>query len=637
VNFSRRALQAAYWGAPSLFCLLLYRHGFLAWFRADDFAWLGLAPQVHSFRDLLGSLFLPAAQGTLRPWSERAFFMAGFSLFGMDPLPFRIVIFVTQFANLALMAAIGTRLTGRRAAGFCAAIFWVVNGGLVEPLGWVCVYNQVMCAMFLLLAFYFLMRSAEAANAGDARKAKRFEIAQWLVFLAGFGAQELNLVYPALAAAYIVWAAPRLFRRTLPMFAVSIIYVLGHNRVAPPPRSGDYAVHLSASTFRVLATYWEWSVGPLQLKTPLNVSAWVLPAGVAVVSLALLAFAVWQLRARAWAAGFCLAWYVITVAPVLPFRDHLTEYYIYIPLIGLCWLGGWAFVEAWAVLPSSVAAGLSSSLLKMLATVLALLYVFLVLPRTLEGEEWNYRLTLRVRDLVEGVARIHELHPGKTILLDGVDTAQFYNGVLDHPYAALGIENVYLTPGSERRIDVHPDLGDIAEFVLPAEIAFRGLSQGATVVYDVTGPQLRNVTSTFAALPQVATTPQRVDAGSVLAAYLLGPEWYPIDGDHRWMPIRASLRIGGPAAPGQKLYLHGNSAARQLSEGPTVVTVTIDGAPLAPAQIPPGAESFDLSFALPSSLVGKSELHVVVEVSRTFRPAGDNRDLGLAFGIFEVR
>jgi len=38
---------------------------------------------------------------------------------------------------------------------------------------------------------------------------------------------------------------------------------------------------------------------------------------------------------------------------------------------------------------------------------------------------------------------------------------------------------------------------------------------------------------------------------------LSGPEWYAIDGNHRWMPGRATLRIGGPSAATQQLYVHG--------------------------------------------------------------------------------
>ena len=91
-----RARRAAWWAAPSLLCLLLYWRGFTAWFRADDFAWLGGGIYIQNFHDLLTALFAPQAQGTIRPFSERAFFMLGFSLFGLDALPFKIVVFATS-------------------------------------------------------------------------------------------------------------------------------------------------------------------------------------------------------------------------------------------------------------------------------------------------------------------------------------------------------------------------------------------------------------------------------------------------------------------------------------------------------------------------------------------------------------
>jgi hypothetical protein len=53
--------------------------------------------------------------------------------------------------------------------------------------------------------------------------------------------------------------------------------------------------------------------------------------------------------------------------------------------------------------------------------------------------------------------------------------------------------------------------------------------------------------------------------------------------------------------------------------------------------IRPGENAFELVFALPDSVVGKAEMRVTVEVGRVIRPASDPRDLGLAFGTFEVR
>jgi hypothetical protein len=368
-------------------------------------------------------------------------------------------------------------------------------------------------------------------------------------------------------------------------------------------------------------------------RTPFNVPPWLVPAGVAIVSLALLAFVARQFRGgvlpsvNARAVAFCLSWYFITLAPVLPLRDHLTGYYVYIPLIGLCWLGGLAFAEAW----------IADTRAKAAATALALLYAFLVLPRAVEGSQQNHQLTIRVRDLVQGVARAHELHPGKTILLDGVDTDQFWNGIADRPFNAIGIDRVYLTPGSEQHIDAHPDWGDIDVFVIPTDVVSKGLDRGEMEVYDVTGPRLRNITAAYAALPRERRAPERVDVSNPLTAYLLGPEWYANDGTHRWMPRRATLRLGGPTAPGQQLYLRGVCSPEQLRAGPILLTVTVDGSTPVTAGIHPRSDIFDASFPLPDSVVGKSEMEVVVEVNRTFRKPPDHRDLGLAFGVFEVR
>jgi hypothetical protein len=229
---ARPALNAAYWIAPSLVCLAIHWLGFRAWFRADDFAWLGQALGIDSFGDLMRALFAPAAQGTIRPWSERAFFMGGYALFGLNSLPYRVVIFGTMFADLALVASIGRRLSGSAAAGFWAAIFWAMNGTLMEPLGWACVYNQVMCGFFLLLALYLLMRYTETG-------ARRYQVWQWAVFLLGFGALELNVVYPALAAGYTWLCARKYFRGTLPMVPVSIAYTAIHMLAAPTPKTGE--------------------------------------------------------------------------------------------------------------------------------------------------------------------------------------------------------------------------------------------------------------------------------------------------------------------------------------------------------------------------------------------------------------
>jgi hypothetical protein len=640
VRCSARLAGAAYWLVPSLLCLALYWRGFTAWFRADDFAWLGTGLYIRNFHDFLVAIFAPQAQGTIRPLSERAFFLVGFSLFGLDALPFKIVVFATQFANLALVASIGARLTGLRWAGFFAAVFWALNSSGIEPLGWSCVYNQVMCGFFLLLAFYFLLRYVETGE-------RRYNVYQWAAFLAGFGALELNVVYPAIAAAYTLLVGQagyplgppanqflpnsssrsHYFRATLPMFAVSLVYALAHNAAAPAWKTGGYAMHFTGSMFRTLGKYWTWSVGPTFLFTPYYLPKWLLPAGIAVVSAGLLGFLACRLRAGGRAALFCLVWYLVVLAPVLPLRDHQTEYYVFLPAIGLCWLGGWAAVSGWREGTRGRAAVMA----------LAAIYALMGVPTLLATSQWNHAITLRVRTLVEGVAGIHERYPSKSILLEGVDTDLFWNGVLDRPFRLFGMDHVYLAPGSEKRIAAHPDLGNIDDYILPADVVAQALKREELVVYDVRGARLRNITEVYAALPRESGLPLRVDAASPLTSYLLGPEWYGSDGDHRWMPRRASLRMGAPATGGQRLYLRGSCPDEQLRAGPLPVTVTVEGVAMPAMVIRPGENAFERVFALPDAVVGKAEMRVTVEVGRVIRPASDPRDLGLVFGSFEVR
>jgi hypothetical protein len=95
--------------------------------------------------------------------------------------------------------------------------------------------------------------------------------------------------------------------------------------------------------------------------------------------------------------------------------------------------------------------------------------------------------------------------------------------------------------------------------------------------------------------------------------------------------------MGAPDAPGRTLHLSGGCPEEQLRAGPLNVKVSVDGVELPPAKIHSGENAFDLAFPLPPQVVGRPEMLVAVEVDRTIRPASDPRDLGLSFGVFEVR
>ena len=613
--------QAAYWLIPPLLCFAIYWQGLTAWFQADDFAWLALRLDVHDWHSLLHALFAPMAQGTIRPWSERAFFLVFESLFRLNALPYRICVFLTQCASLTLLAAVTRRLTGSRAAGFCAAVLWIVNSSLVTAMAWSSAYNQVQCGLFLLTAFWFFLRYLHSGRTSD-------YIWQWIVFVLGFGALEINVIYPALAAAYALLLCRKRFLSTLPLFIPSAIFTVVDRMLAAPTAAGAYALHFDRALPATFATYWQWALISEYLPAGWNGRLEIaLYAG---LTLFLLLFAIVRARRHDLLPLFCLAWFVIVLAPVLPLRDHISNYYLTIPTIGLAILGAYALVLLW---PQSVA-------WKLLAVAVAALYLIPMARFDRIATRWWNQRSWAVEHLVLGVERAHQLHPAKTIVLDGVDGTLFWAGIFHHPFRLFGVPNVYLTPGSQDRIEAHDATGQVADFVLPTGTVLQAAKSDRIVVYQVGPNRLKAITSRFentAIASLKPELPRRIDALNPLTDYLFGPEWYPPDGSSHWMPRRATLRIAGPQTPGERLYVKGFVASAQSSQPPVYLLLRVDGMRLSEAKVDFKGAGFEVSYPLPNEFVGRKELFVALAVDRTFQFGSDTRELGLNVDLIEIR
>jgi hypothetical protein len=611
--------SAAYWLAP-LLCLAIYWRGLQVWFQADDFVWLGLRSQVHDWHTLMRVLFAPMAQGSTRPLSERAFFLVFESQFGMHALPFHVCAFLTQCANLTLVAVITRRLTGSPAAGFWAAILWMLHGSLALDMVWISAYNQILCGFFLLSAFWFLLRYLETGR-------RSYNIGQWVMFVLGFGALEINVVYPALAALYTYLYARKSFRTILPLCVPSAIFVALDRMAAAKLHTGIYALHWTSAMVRTFLHYCYQAFATTEIAHWIQGGPDIVLA--CLLAIPLLAFAAVRVRQKDRFPLFSLGWFVIVLAPVLPLRDHVSVYYLSLPTIGLAMLGGYGLA----------AAAHSRAIWKAVAALSAAAYLIVMIPADWLGVEWWRDRSMAVERLVLGVVRARQLHPHETILLDGVDSSLFWVGVFHHPFTTFAVFNVFLTPGSEERIEPHPELGRIADYVLPDEPTIRGLNQRQIVVYRPGPARLQAITGLYfdtAAENLNPKPPKRVEVGNPLMAYLLGPEWYALEGTSRWMPRRATLRIGAPDSPSEKLYLSGYCSESQLRAGPLPVRVTAGGVALAEFAIT-NLNEFRVNLALPSRLVGTKWLELSVEAGRTFQAKGDGRKLGLSFGTFEIR
>ena len=607
-----------------LFCLWVNWYALRTWFTSDDFAWLGLRLHVHSFQDLLWALFAPLAQGTVRTLSERLYFMVFSSLFGLNAIPFRIWAFLTQFANIALLSLIARRLTRSPLAAFLAPILWCANAAMAQAMSWSSAYNELLCAFFLLSAFFFLLRHIESGRLAD-------RLALWTCFLLGFGALEHIVVFPALAALYSLFVARSYFRQTLPLFIPSLAFTIAHFTLVPSSSDPLYRLYFDSSVLSTFRVYWLMALAAFR---PDALDWHPLPLGLALslsLTIPLVVFAAWKLYRRDPRGLFFLLWFVFLIAPVLPLKNHIQDYYLTLPLTGLALLAAWAIASAFSTRRFLPAA---------LATLLATSYLFFSVTDLRVELRWYYARAKNMKTLLLGLDAVHKAHPDSMILLDNVSDNLFWAGFGAHPFQLLGIGPIYLAPGSERDIAPHPEWGGIADFIAPASEALNALRQNRAIVISVSSSGLLDVTAAYKKIlaAQFLTLNRwNVNAGDPLFASRMGPEWYPIENAYRWMPRSATFEIGGPAGPGESLVLSGFLPPAVAANGPIHLTVTANGFPAGTVTIDPPSRGFVAVVPLPPQVTGVYAIKIALSLDRVTRVSGDTRDLGLIFGRFDVK
>jgi len=508
---------------PPLLLLAFYWPSLTGWFFQDDFGWLRLRQDVHSVADLPAAFFAPKAHGNMRPLGENLYWLAIGGVFGVRALPFRIVTFATQIASLFLLGAIAGRLAKSPLATFAAQLLWIASCGLAPSLGWSSIYNQVLSGFFFLLGFYFLLRHVDTGE-------PRWWRAQWIAFILGLGALETNVVYPVLAALYALFFFRPLLKKTIPLFAVAALSCAVHFHFAPAPHAGPYSPRIDARIISTLWTYWFWALGRMPLALAVT------------VTLAAAAFALRRATRRDYVPAFALAWFVITLGPYLPLPDHKMDYYLAVPSIGIALLGASAVAAArHARMPA-----------KLVAATCLLCYLAFSGRAAWAVTRWQHDRGLRVEDFVTSVEEIRRTHPGKAILLDGMDDDLFWSALANLPFHALDIPEVFLAPDGVRNIDAPADF--LNEFVLPPELTLRVLRRDDAVVYRFDRDALRDETTRYREHAEAnfpSGTPRFINIGDPIFAEFLGPGWGPAARGYRTMPHTATIRI----AAGRTLLL----------------------------------------------------------------------------------
>jgi hypothetical protein len=610
-----RVERIAYFTFAPLVGLVVLRRALTTWFLNDDFGWMGLIWLART-DGWMRALFAPKAQGTIRVFSERVPFLLFPHFFGMNPWPYRALAVLTWLAALTLVTLIGQRLMGSRTAALIAAVFWTTNANLTRPLAWASDYNELLCVLCIVAAFYARLRG--------------WTIAEWAAYLFGFGVLEIIVVYPALAALHALCLDRKKLRGTLPLFIPAIAFSLAHFILIPKAETGGvYDLVFDRRMGGTLLAYLNWTVGPARLYEFTGEWRTLGPLLAAMMIAALILYTVWRTWRRDYLPLFCCGWFLITLAPLLPLPEHVMDYCLTTPLVGFAWLCAAALRSGWR-------AGI---FWRLVAVALGITYLSLMIFETGEYTQWFRNRSLRMKTVVQGVERAKRQHPDSAILLQGVDEELFQSGFEDDPFRLMDVQ-VYLTPGSEQDIHMPAGFEGMKRWTISPRNAYSLLEQGKGRVMTVVAGALRDVTPLYMASMRADPRIGRkdfVDVRDPLYAPQVGPEWYKAEGEIRWMPQAATVKLAGPNQASQKLVVTGYAPRALLAAGPVTLTFRAGGVKIGSRVIKEPDAPFSLELPLPAGLMGQNEIQLRIEVSKTYRPPGDGRELGMAFQTFAVR
>src|SRR5258706_575572 len=209
------------------------------------------------------------------------------------------------------------------------------------------------------------------------------------------------------------------------------------------------------------------------------------------------------------------------------------------------------------------------------AMVLTGLYLATAIADTRITERYFYDRSRRMKYLVLGLEEFEKQRErsggrleSKKIILTGIDNDLYWTGFCDDPFRLLGLNQVFLAPGSENKIDQHPDLGcPITRYIISLDDAAAAMRQGEVAAFGIDGRHLRDVTEpyfTTLSAQYTAAHPDFVYLADPAFKSRLGPTLYQAEKDFRWMPQTATIRIGGPRKPRQVLEITGYCPAGGL-------------------------------------------------------------------------
>ena len=265
-----------------------------------------------------------------------------YQVWGLEPFGYHLTNLALHVADAFLVYFLVRRLGESTGLATAAALLWALHPTQVESVAWISERKNVLSTFFFLSALH-------AYLSFTVRPRARTYMLLLVLHLAALLSKVNTIVLPALTLAYeIVFrrrCRPRDVLATLPLLAcgVAVAWVNLHDNPTHGVayHGGSFEVTMRSS-ITTIPRYLANVVTPFHLMSyypvPLR-GSWLDPAVMGSVALVVAAIALTLWCAlRGLPEGFWLAWFGITLAPMLnfvPFPALMNDRYLYLPLIGV--------------------------------------------------------------------------------------------------------------------------------------------------------------------------------------------------------------------------------------------------------------------------------------------------------------
>lgn len=229
--------------------LLIFYPSFRYFFFQDDFLHLKRS-WVEGPMAILGFFKPPSEAIFYRPLSLQIYFYLTRTLFGLNPLAFRIITFSFFLMSIILLKKVIKKITGDEVLSFTVALLFGISSIHFMSLFWICEFSVILGAFFLLLAFLFFPQKKSL-----------------LFFFLGLLSHELVMILPFLLLAKALVFKERKAKILAGFFLLGLAYFVFRFFLFPIPLKETYRLTLGKKNLSAFSWYFLWAFNlPEELK-----------------------------------------------------------------------------------------------------------------------------------------------------------------------------------------------------------------------------------------------------------------------------------------------------------------------------------------------------------------------------------